>query len=90
MNPPPTRLDLRGEVCPYTFLRAKLALEELPPGAEIEILLDHPPAFRNVPQALEEDGHLVLAVEMEERGDRGAPDADPRAPCTVRARKGPA
>ena len=28
-------LDLRGEVCPYTFVRTKLALEELPPGAEL-------------------------------------------------------
>ena len=56
-------LDLRGEVCPYTFLRTKLALEELPEGAELVIELDHPPAFSNVPASLREDGHEVLAVE---------------------------
>lgn len=57
-------LDLRGEVCPYTFVRTKLALEELPPGAELVIWLDHGPAFRNVPRALREDGHEVLSCEV--------------------------
>jgi tRNA 2-thiouridine synthesizing protein A len=70
-------LDLCGEVCPYTFIRAKLALEELPPGAELLILLDHPAAFRSVPRALREDGHDVLAVEPLDEGRR----------CAVRARK---
>lgn len=56
-------LDLRGEVCPYTFVRTKLALEDLPPGAELEIWLDHRPAFRSVPRALREDGHEVLACD---------------------------
>lgn len=59
----PTTLDLRGEVCPYTFLRTKLAIEELEPGAELELLLDHRPAFTNVPASLTEDGHQVLAVQ---------------------------
>lgn len=57
------QLDLRGEVCPYTFVRTKLALEELFPGDELVLILDHRPAFTNVPQALVEDGHLVLAIE---------------------------
>ena len=34
-------LDLAGEVCPYTFVRAKLRLEELPLGARLEVLVDH-------------------------------------------------
>lgn len=57
------QLDLRGEVCPYTFVRTKLALEELADGDELELIFDHRPAFTNVPQALLEDGHLVLAIE---------------------------
>ena len=57
------QLDLRGEVCPYTFVRTKLALEELGSGDELVLIFDHPPAFTNVPQALREDGHLVLAIE---------------------------
>lgn len=57
-------LDLRGEVCPYTFVRTKLALEDLPPGSELEIWLDHRAAFRSVPRALREEGHEVLACEV--------------------------
>ena len=57
-------LDLRGEVCPYTFLRAKLLLEELAVGEELLILLDHRPAFQSVPRALGEDGQQVLKVEI--------------------------
>lgn len=57
------QLDLRGEVCPYTFVRTKLALEELAVGDELTLILDHRPAFTNIPQALREDGHAVLSVE---------------------------
>jgi TusA-related sulfurtransferase len=45
-------------------VRTKLALEELAPGSELEIWLDHRSAFRNVPRALREDGHQVLSCEI--------------------------
>jgi tRNA 2-thiouridine synthesizing protein A len=57
------RLDLRGEVCPFTFVRTRLALEELPLGARLEVLLDHAPAAVNVPRAVTDDGQTVLSVE---------------------------
>jgi TusA-related sulfurtransferase len=56
-------LDLSGEVCPYTFVRAKLALEELPLSATLLIIVDHPPAAVNVPRSLRGEGHEVLSVE---------------------------
>jgi tRNA 2-thiouridine synthesizing protein A len=56
-------LDLRGEVCPYTFVRAKLALEELEFYDEMEILVDHRPAFSSLPRALREEGCNVLSTE---------------------------
>ncbi len=71
------QLDLRGEVCPYTFVRTKLALEELAEGDELVLILDHRPAFKNIPQALREDGHTVLAIEH---------SADDRE-CTIRTRR---
>lgn len=58
-------LDLSGEVCPYTFVRTKLALEELPLGAELTIVVDHAPATANVPRSLRADGHEVVAVESD-------------------------
>lgn len=59
----PARLDLTGEVCPYTFVRARLALEELPLGATLVIEGDHPPARLNVPRSAAAWGQEVVAVE---------------------------
>ena len=55
-------LDLRGEVCPYTFVRARLALEALPLGAHLTIAIDHAPALRNLPRSLADWGQEVAAI----------------------------
>ena len=55
-------LDLSGEVCPFTFVRTKLALEELPAGARLVVRVDHEPATRNVPRSAADWGQKVLAV----------------------------
>ena len=59
----PVALDLTGEVCPYTFVRTRLALEDLPLGARLDVLVDHEPARRNVPRSAIEWGQEVLAVD---------------------------
>jgi tRNA 2-thiouridine synthesizing protein A len=58
-------LDLAGEVCPYTFVRTKLRLEELPIGTELHILVDHAPAADNVPRSLVAEGQEVVSVAAE-------------------------
>jgi tRNA 2-thiouridine synthesizing protein A len=58
-------LDLTGEVCPYTFVRTKLRLEELPLGAELHILVDHAPAADNVPRSLRAEGQEVVSISAE-------------------------
>jgi tRNA 2-thiouridine synthesizing protein A len=55
-------LDLRGEICPFTFVRAKLALEELPLGAELRVITDHEPATRNLPRSAVEWGQELVGV----------------------------
>jgi tRNA 2-thiouridine synthesizing protein A len=55
-------LDLRGEICPYTFVRSKLALEELEVGAMLRVILDHPPARSSVPRSLREEGHDIVSI----------------------------
>ncbi|HJZ84953.1 MAG TPA: sulfurtransferase TusA family protein [Polyangia bacterium] len=62
-------LDLHGEVCPYTFVKTKLALEQLAPGAELAVVVDHAPATRNIPRACREDGHEVLEVAQSRPGE---------------------
>jgi TusA-related sulfurtransferase len=54
-------LDLRGEVCPYTFLKARLALESLPAGALLRVVVDNLTSARDVPRSLAAAGHDVLA-----------------------------
>jgi tRNA 2-thiouridine synthesizing protein A len=58
-----TVLDLGGEVCPYTFVRTRLALEDLPMDARLDVLVDHEPARRNVPRSAAEWGQEVVSVE---------------------------
>ncbi len=64
-SPGSETIDLAGEVCPYTFVRTKLRLEELPLGAELHILVDHAPAAENVPRSLRAEGHEVVSVSPE-------------------------
>jgi tRNA 2-thiouridine synthesizing protein A len=56
------RLDLRGEVCPFTFVRTKLKLEEMPAGARLLVEVDHAPALKNVPRSVTEWGQGVISV----------------------------
>ena len=56
-------LDLRGEVCPYTFVRTRLALEAMALGSVLAVLVDHEPATRNIPRSAREWGQEVAAVE---------------------------
>jgi tRNA 2-thiouridine synthesizing protein A len=62
-------LDLRGEVCPYTFVKAKLATEEMAAGQVLRILLDHLPAVADVPRGLATQGDEVLQVRQLDETD---------------------
>lgn len=57
-------LDIRGEVCPYTFVKSKLAIEQIKSGQTLEVIIDHLPAIENVPRSLENEGHEILEVEQ--------------------------
>jgi tRNA 2-thiouridine synthesizing protein A len=58
----PLALDLCGELCPFTFVRTKLALEDLPFGALLRVIVDHEPATRNIPRSAAEWGQEVVGV----------------------------
>jgi tRNA 2-thiouridine synthesizing protein A len=60
----PEELDIRGEVCPYTFLRAKLALESMDAGQVLRVVLGNETSARDVPKSLADAGHAVLGVEQ--------------------------
>lgn len=45
------KLDLRGKICPMTFVYTKLAIEELNKEDIIEVVVDFPPAVENIPDS---------------------------------------
>lgn len=57
------KIDIKGLVCPYTFVKAKLAVEDMEVGEVLEILLDYPEAARSIPKSMEDHGQKVLKVE---------------------------
>lgn len=55
-------LDIRGEVCPYTYVKTLLALEEMQPGQVLRVRLDYEPATRSVPRSVKIQGDELLSV----------------------------
>ena len=56
------QIDLRGTVCPMTFVYTKLALEELEKGEILEVVLDFPAALKSIPENCKRQS-LAEAVE---------------------------
>ena len=55
-------LDLRGVKCPLSWARAKVRLESLAAGQEVDILLDDAQGAADIPRAAEAAGHHVVGV----------------------------
>ncbi len=55
-------LNLRGKICPYTFIESMLALEEMEPGEVLRVIVDYPPAVCDVPRSLKNEGYEIMAV----------------------------
>jgi tRNA 2-thiouridine synthesizing protein A len=61
-------VDLTSEVCPMTFVRAKLHLDGIAVGETLTLVLLSGEQMRNVPQSLREEGHRIESVCQD--GDR--------------------
>ena len=46
-----------------TFVRVKLAVEQLSPGDELEVRLKGEEPLKNVPKSVKEEGHEILSLE---------------------------
>jgi len=55
-------INLKGEVCPYTFVKSLLTLEEMEVGQVLRVILDYLPAVKNVPRSLKNEGHEIVEV----------------------------
>ncbi|WP_412768532.1 sulfurtransferase TusA family protein [Leptolyngbya sp. KIOST-1] len=52
-------LDLRGTPCPINFVRTKLQLEKMAPGALLEVWLDAGEPVEQVPDSLTMEGYTI-------------------------------
>jgi len=57
------RLDLRGIKCPLNWAHAKVRLEQMTRGQVLELTLDDPRGYRDIPRAAEAEGYSMLASE---------------------------
>lgn len=70
MSPDIETLDLSGVPCPRNTAEALLALELMDAGDLLDVLLDDGEPLKNVPPALELEGHRVLSTTPEGSGWR--------------------
>ena len=57
-------INIKGEVCPYTFVKTKLTLETMEQGQVLRVIVDHIPATENIPKSLKGEGNEVLDVSQ--------------------------
>jgi tRNA 2-thiouridine synthesizing protein A len=55
-----TTLDARSLLCPLPVLKARKALKDLPPGAELLLRADDPAAVIDVAHFCNQSGHELL------------------------------
>lgn len=61
-------IDITLDICPMTFVKTKLALEDLSPGDLLEVTLRDGEPFLNVTRSCEEEGHRILERTPQEDG----------------------
>ena len=59
-------LDITRDVCPMTFVRARLMVEKMEHGEILAIRLCGDEPLKNVPDSLVELGHSILSLEPED------------------------
>ena len=56
------KVDITDVVCPVTFVKTKVALEELDDGQILQVHINDGEPFQNVPRSIKEEGHQVLKL----------------------------
>ena len=62
------RVDITDVVCPMTFVKAKVAMEELEIGQVLAVTMKDGEPVQNVPRSFKEEGQQVLKLIDNENG----------------------
>ena len=57
------KVDATDVVCPVTFVKTKVALEELDEGQILQVHIADGEPIQNVPRSIKEEGHEVLKID---------------------------
>ena len=61
-------VDITDKVCPLTFVKAKVAIEELEIGQILAVRMNDGEPVQNVPRSIKEEGHQILKLVNNEDG----------------------
>lgn len=61
-------VDITDVICPTTFVKAKVALEELDEGQILAIKMNDGEPVQNVPRSIKEEGHKILKLLSNDDG----------------------
>lgn len=61
-------VDITDKVYPLTFVKAKVAIDELEDGEVIAIRMNDGEPVQNVPRSIKEEGHQILKLVNNEDG----------------------
>ena len=62
------KVDITDVVCPVTFVKTKVALEELDDGQILQVHLNDGEPVQNVPRSVKEEGHQILKLYTNDDG----------------------
>ena len=61
-------VDITDKVCPMTFVKAKVAIDELDDGEILAIRMNDGEPVQNVPRSFKEEGQQILKLIDNENG----------------------
>lgn len=61
-------VDITDVVCPTTFVKTKIAIEELEEGEILSVKMNDGEPVQNVPRSIKEEGHQILKLIDNEDG----------------------
>ncbi|MCR5606613.1 MAG: sulfurtransferase TusA family protein [Treponema sp.] len=61
-------LDITDKVCPLTFVKAKVTLDELDVGQVLAIRMNDGEPVQNVPRSIKDEGQQILKLQNNEDG----------------------
>ena len=62
------QVDITDKVCPMTFVKAKVTMDELEDGGILAIRMNDGEPVQNVPRSMKEEGHKILKLQDNEDG----------------------